>query len=150
MVPTLGANYQSGKTTFTVWSPQANSLEVVINNQDTYSLANDDFGYWTSAEFNHLKPGDRYQYRINGEALHPDPASLSQPNGVHNASAVVDLQAISWSDTNWKGIALKDMVIYELHVGTFTPEGTFEAIIGKLDYLRDLGINTIELMPVAQ
>ena len=150
MVPTLGANYQSGKTTFTVWSPQANSLEVVINNQDTYSLTTDNFGYWTSTEFNDLKPGDRYQYRIDGKTLHPDPASLSQPDGVHNASAVVDLQAVSWSDANWKGITLKDMVIYELHVGTFTAEGTFEAMIGKLDYLKDLGINTIELMPVAQ
>ncbi|MEM9832407.1 MAG: malto-oligosyltrehalose trehalohydrolase [Bacteroidota bacterium] len=145
-----GANYQSGKTRFSVWSPLAQSLEVVVNEQGVYPLTPDEWGYWVSDELTTLKPGDHYQYRIDGETLRPDPASLSQPDGVHAASAVVDLQAHSWSDTHWKGITLKDMVIYELHVGTFTPEGTFEAIIGKLDYLNDLGINTIELMPVAQ
>ncbi|MGB3585680.1 MAG: malto-oligosyltrehalose trehalohydrolase, partial [Tunicatimonas sp.] len=72
------------------------------------------------------------------------------PDGVHGASEVVDLQNTKWTDSSWKGIALRDMVIYELHVGTFTSEGTFEAIIDKLDYLKDLGINTIELMPIAQ
>ncbi|MEM6841530.1 MAG: malto-oligosyltrehalose trehalohydrolase [Bacteroidota bacterium] len=145
-----GANYQSGKTRFSVWSPLAQSLEVVVNEQGVYPLTPDEWGYWVSDELTTLKPGDHYQYRIDGETLRPDPASLSQPDGVHAASAVVDLQAFEWSDTHWKGITLKDMVIYELHVGTFTPEGTFEAIIGKLDYLNDLGINTIELMPVAQ
>ncbi|WKN43455.1 malto-oligosyltrehalose trehalohydrolase [Tunicatimonas pelagia] len=150
MQPTLGANHQSGKTTFTVWSPLAKSLEVIISGKDTQPLTVGDFGYWTSSEMDTVQPGDRYQYRIDGGSPRPDPAALSQPDGVHGASAVVDLPAFNWSDTHWQGIALRDMIIYELHVGTFTPEGTFEAIIGKLDYLKDLGVNTIELMPIAQ
>ena len=79
----------------------------------------------------------------------PDPASRHQPDGVHEASAVCGEQ-FNWSDTGWQGIALKDYVIYELHVGTFTPEGSFEAIIPRLPELKDLGITALELLPVAQ
>lgn len=150
MTLTPGANYRSGKTTFTVWSPLSNSLELIVNDSDTYPLSQDTLGYWTSFALENIKPGDRYQFRVNGQTTRPDPASLSQPDGVHAASSVVNLHHIEWTDSSWKGIALKDMIIYELHVGTFTQEGTFEAIIGKLDYLKDLGINTLELMPVAQ
>nr|WKN36196.1 malto-oligosyltrehalose trehalohydrolase [Tunicatimonas sp. TK19036] len=150
MTPTIGANYQQGKTTFTVWSPLAKSIELILNDQPPQRLEPDNFGYWTSFAMEDVKPGDHYQFRIDEDSVRPDPASLSQPQGVHHASAVVDLNSITWKDNKWKGIALKDMVMYELHVGTFTPEGTFEAIIGKLDYLRDLGINTIELMPLSQ
>ncbi len=106
MTPTLGANYKSGKTTFTVWSPLAKSLEVVINNNDTYSLSVDAFGYWTSPEMDMVQPGDRYQYCIDGGSPRPDPVSLSQPDGVHGASEVVDLQNTKWTDSSWKGIAL--------------------------------------------
>jgi len=150
MIPTPGARYQSGKTTFTVWSPLTESIELVVNDDQTYPLTVDALGYWTTFALDKVKPGDRYQYRLNGSDFRPDPASLSQPDGVHAASAVVDLQAQEWTDKKWKGIALKDMIIYELHVGTFTSEGTFEGVISKLDYLKDLGINTLELMPVAQ
>jgi maltooligosyltrehalose trehalohydrolase len=150
MIPTPGARYQAGKTSFTVWSPLAESLELVVNEQDTYPLTSDALGYWTTFALDNVQPGDRYQYRLNGQTLRPDPASLSQPNGVHAASEVVDLQAQEWTDDDWKGIALKDMIIYELHVGTFTSEGTFEGIISKLDYLKDLGVNTLEIMPVEQ
>lgn len=150
MIPTPGARYHAGKTTFTVWSPLAKSIELVINEQDNYPLASDAFGYWTSFAIDAVKPGDHYQYRLNGNELRPDPASLSQPNGVHNASEVVDIHSQDWTDNSWKGINMKDMIIYELHVGTFTPEGTFDGIITKLDYLKDLGINTLEIMPVSQ
>ncbi|MEQ9438620.1 MAG: malto-oligosyltrehalose trehalohydrolase [Cyclobacteriaceae bacterium] len=150
MIPTIGANYHQGKTTFTVWSPLANSIDLILNDQLPQPLQSDAFGYWSSFALEGVNPGDRYQFRIDQDAVHPDPASLSQPQGVHHASEVVDLHSIGWDDTDWKGIALKDMVIYELHVGTFTQQGTFEAIIDKLDYLLDLGVNTLELMPVAQ
>lgn len=150
MIPTVGANYQQGQTTFTVWSPTAKSIELVLNDQHPQPMVSDDLGYWSSFSMEGVRPGDRYQFRIDQDKVRPDPASLSQPQGVHHASAVVDLHSLEWTDSSWKGIALKDMVMYELHVGTFTTEGTFDAIIGKLDYLSDLGINTIELMPVAQ
>jgi maltooligosyltrehalose trehalohydrolase len=96
-----------------------------------------------------VPPGTLYLYRLDGDVERPDPASRHQPRGVHGPSAVVDL-AYAWTDAAWKGMALGDCVFYEIHVGTFTPEGTFEAIIPRLDALRDLGITALELMPVAQ
>jgi maltooligosyltrehalose trehalohydrolase len=95
-------------------------------------------------------PGSRYRYRLDDSHERPDPASRFQPDGVHGPSELVDLSAFQWTDSNWKGLALGDTVFYELHVGTFTPEGTLAAIIPYLDYLADLGITTIELMPIAQ
>jgi maltooligosyltrehalose trehalohydrolase len=97
-----------------------------------------------------LKPGDRYLINVSNENAFPDPASLSQPDGVHGPSECIDLNEIrKIKDQNWQGISLHDLIIYELHVGTFTPEGTFMALQQKLDYLTDLGINAIEIMPVA-
>jgi maltooligosyltrehalose trehalohydrolase len=97
-----------------------------------------------------VKPGDRYLINVNDENSFPDPASLSQPDGVHKPSACIDLNEIrKIRDERWTGIPLQDLIIYELHVGTFTAEGTFMALQQKLDYLADLGINAIEIMPVA-
>src|SRR5690606_41111672 len=86
---------------------------------------------------------------LDGERKSPDPASLSQPDGVHEWSEVVDHHSYRWEDAAWNPPPLEDLVIYELHVGTFTPEGTFDAIIDKLDYLPELGFNAIEIMPIA-
>jgi len=97
-----------------------------------------------------LESGSEYFYQLEGERELPDPASRFQAQGVHGASNIVDLQSFQWSDSNWKGPALERSVFYELHVGTFTPEGTFDAVIARLPELVDLGITTIELMPVAQ
>ncbi|MCF7790086.1 MAG: hypothetical protein K9N47_28470 [Prosthecobacter sp.] len=93
--------------------------------------------------------GDRYQYVVDGNGPFPDPASRSQPEGVHGVSSVVDPDVYVWQDTGWKCPPLRDLVLYEIHIGTFTPEGTFSAAIGKLPYLRDLGINALQIMPVA-
>jgi maltooligosyltrehalose trehalohydrolase len=93
---------------------------------------------------------DRYHYLLDNEALRPDPASRYQPEGVHGASQVVDPRLFPWHDQGWTGIPLQEYVIYELHVGTFTGEGTFEAVIPVLGYLKELGITALELMPVAQ
>lgn len=95
------------------------------------------------------RAGDLYRYRLGGADHWPDPASRWQPFGVHGASMVIDPTTFGWSDDDWKRPALQQLVIYELHVGTFTPEGTFRAVISKLEYLRALGVNAIELMPVA-
>ena len=99
--------------------------------------------------FDDVRPGDRYWYRLDRKGPFPDPASRCQPDGVHGPSLVVDPAAFPWSSQSWTGIGLRDLVIYELHVGTFTPEGTFAGVLERLPYLVDLGITAIELMPIA-
>jgi maltooligosyltrehalose trehalohydrolase len=110
-------------------------------------LQQDESGYWQ--ETVNADPGTLYVYQLDGSLERPDPASHYQPEGVHGSSQVVD-HHFDWTDESWQGIPLKDLIIYELHVGTFTPEGTFESIIPRLSYLQDLGITAIEIMPVAQ
>ncbi|WP_431216708.1 malto-oligosyltrehalose trehalohydrolase [Puia sp. P3] len=106
-----------------------------------------DNGYWQISL--PVSPGDRYKFRLDGADALPDPASFWQPDGVHGPSAVASRQ-FSWSDKDWKGIPLSNMIVYELHVGTFTSSHDFEGVIMRLDYLADLGVNAIELMPLAQ
>lgn len=106
-------------------------------------------GYFT-ATIPGIAEGQRYAYSLNGERDIPDPASRWQPAGVHAPSAVWRPEGFTWSDADWQGVSREDLVIYELHVGTFTPEGTFAAIIPRLTSLRELGVTAIELMPVGQ
>ncbi len=87
---------------------------------------------------------------LDGDRERPDPASRFQPHGVHGPSRIVDPHAYKWNDRDWRGVPQRDLVIYELHVGTFTREGTFDAVIERLEDLVDLGVNAIELMPVAE
>jgi maltooligosyltrehalose trehalohydrolase len=101
----------------------------------------------TSAE---AKPRDRYFYLVDDEPLQlPDPVSRLLPEGVHGPTEIVDTSAFRWSDAGWRGVDYREYVLYELHVGTFTPEGTLDSVIGKLDYLKELGITAIELLPLA-
>ena len=93
--------------------------------------------------------GADYFYVVGGNER-PDPVSRFQPAGVHGPSRVVEPDEFAWTDEGWKGIELKDYVVYELHVGTFTPEGTFEAVTRKLAHLKSLGVTAVELMPVAE
>ncbi len=111
-------------------------------------MEKDALGYW-KVTCEHVPPGTAYLYRLDGSLERPDPASSFQPYGVHGASQLVD-HAYPWRDRDWSGIPLKEMVIYEVHVGTFSPQGTFAAVIDRLDELAVLGVNAIELMPVAQ
>lgn len=146
----LGSNYLgNGQCEFRVWAPFRDSLAVhILSPQDqVIPLQKDEWGYWQ--ETVSADPGTRYVYQLDGTLERPDPASHYQPEGVHGSSQVVDHQ-FDWTDQTWQGIPLKDLIIYELHVGTFTPEGTFESIIPRLSYLQDLGITAIEIMPVAQ
>jgi maltooligosyltrehalose trehalohydrolase len=108
----------------------------------------DQWGYY-QAVLEQVRPGARYFYRLDGDKDRPDPASRYQPQGVHGPSQVVD-SSFPWEDRYWPGVPLQDYIIYELHVGTFTKNGTFDAIIPHLDQLKDLGITAVELMPVAQ
>jgi maltooligosyltrehalose trehalohydrolase len=97
-----------------------------------------------------MMPGRRYLLVLDGEIERPDPASRFQPEGIHGPSEVLDTAAIIWQDEGWRGIELKDYVIYQIHVGTFSPAGTFQGAVDKLTRIRDLGFSAIELMPVAQ
>lgn len=147
----VGAAYLGGdRCEFTVWAPdkQSVSLEILSPAPQTVSLTKGDRGYWRAVVT--TPPDTRYGYRIDGGELRPDPASHFQPEDVHGPSAVVDHSAYLWGDRDWQGLPLADYVIYELHVGTFSPEGTFEAIVPRLADLKALGVTAIELMPVAQ
>lgn len=143
----LGVNFNENAEV-TVWAPSANNVELIVNGDYLVALEKQKYGYWKAFSTD-IKPGDTYKIKLDGEAF-PDPASLSQPDGVHGDSEVIDLSAHPWQDDNWENIPLEEYILYELHTGTFTPEGTFAAIEQKLDYLKNLGINAIELMPVAQ
>lgn len=145
----VGAFYQTNSCNFSVWAPHREQVNVIINEARKVKLNKDEKGCW-EANVPDIKVGDLYFFELDEETKRPDPASLSQPKGVHGPSEIVDRQYANWSDDDWQGLPMKDMIIYELHVGTFTDDGTFEGIIGKLDYLLSLGINTLEIMPVSQ
>jgi maltooligosyltrehalose trehalohydrolase len=147
----LGATIlDSGGCSFLVWAPRAQQAEVLIAAPSERVIAMErlPFGYFY-AEAGDLGPGAEYKYRLDRAIERPDPASKSQPYGVHGPSQAVSSR-FDWNDHAWRGIRLSQYVIYELHVGTFTPQGTFDAIIPRLESLKDMGITAIELMPVAQ
>ena len=147
----LGADYLgNNRCRFEVWAPRAERVEahVVSPRERTIPLQKDSRGYHRG-EAEGVGPGARYFYRLDGREQRPDPASRYQPETVHDASEVVD-PSFQWHDRNWKGIPLEDYLIYELHAGTFTPEGTFDAAAQRLDELKALGITAVELMPVGQ
>jgi maltooligosyltrehalose trehalohydrolase len=135
---------------FLVWAPHANQVDVCLGDPLERAILMRPVGggyFHTVAEG--VSPGARYCYRLNNEKERPDPASRYQPSGVHGPSQVTD-NRFGWNDCRWAGLPLERYVIYELHVGTFTPQGTFDAIIPRLSTLKDLGVTAIELMPVAQ
>lgn len=141
-----------GSTLWRVWAPNAKSVDLVLIDRDRQlvrPMEPKDRGFFQHEESG-VGEGRRYAYRLDGGPLRPDPCSLWQPDGPHQPSAVVDLARFHWTDHDWRGVAREDLVFYELHVGTFTPEGTFDAVIPRLRDLKELGITAIELMPVAQ
>jgi maltooligosyltrehalose trehalohydrolase len=149
--PTLGATYlEDGRCQFHVWAPFAQTVAVHIlaPRERLVPMDPDEHGYHR-ATLDGIEPGSLYVYRFDGEKERPDPASRFQPQGVHGPSQVMSPSFV-WEDDSWSGLPLEEYVIYELHVGTFAPEGTFDAIIPHLDKLKKLGVTTIELMPVAQ
>lgn len=147
----IGARYLgNGRCRFRVFSPGKNSIMVEFpGRRESRPLQKERHGYW-SAEWTDISPGDRYLFRLDSQPARPDPASHYQPDGVHGPSQVWDHGAFRWTDSGWHGVALEDMVMYELHAGTFTPEGSLEAAAGKLDHLVELGVNAVEIMPVNQ
>lgn len=140
-----------GSTKFRVWSPNAGSLSIKIFGEGERIVSMERVEHEV---FEAIVPdtgaGADYKYIIDDEKERPDAVSRWQPHGVHGPSRIVDANEFKWTDAAWKGIALKDLIIYELHIGTFTPEGTFQAVIEKLSHLKSLGITAIEIMPVAE
>lgn len=145
----VGAELIEGGTHFRVWAPRAKKVSVVFESENrTADLAEYDSGYFSGLV--EADVGALYKYSLDGGAAYPDPISRFQPNGPHGPSMVVDPGTFSWSDFGWKGVELKGSIIYELHIGTFTTEGTWQSASKKLPYLRDIGITVLEIMPVAE
>ena len=150
--PTLGAWPEGGRIHFRVWAQTSGTVEVVSwgDERPRPSLelkpALDGTFAGASTDF---RPGDQYGYRLDGEGPYPDPASRCQPQGVHGPSQIVDPGCFAWSDSSWPGLPRDDLIIYELHVGTFSSDGTFAGAANHLPDLARLGVTAIELMPVA-
>lgn len=153
----IGAEPIDGaRTQFRVWAPKAKSLDVVIESgsaagdrREFHPLASEANGYFSGTA--PARAGTLYRFRVDdAETFHPDPASRFQPEGPHRSSCVVDPATFAWSDSDWRGITIDGQVLYEMHVGTFTPEGTWRAAAEQLEELARVGITTIEMMPVAE
>ncbi|WHZ25934.1 MAG: malto-oligosyltrehalose trehalohydrolase [Nitrospira sp.] len=146
----LGARAVETGVQFRVWAPKVHRIEVVFGSGDTRSLRRDDeTGYFT-AIISDVSPGMTYRYRVDGKADFPDPCSRFQPEGPHGPSHIVDPSAYRWRDREWPGVHMAGQVIYELHIGAFTEESTFDAAIRELDALKRLGITLLEVMPITE
>jgi maltooligosyltrehalose trehalohydrolase len=148
----FGAEFlEIGRVRFRLWAPAARQIELCLIDAKTSAwlpLEARDQG-WFELVTDATKTGAQYRFRVDGATAVPDPASRFQPHDVHGPSEVIDPNAFDWQDAAWRGRRWEEAVIYELHVGAFTPAGTFSAAFEQLDYLADLGITAIELMPLA-
>ncbi len=130
-------------TMLSVWAPLPTAVAVEVDGRRT-SMTSAEGGWWTGEVGG---PGTDYALVLDGGDPRPDPRSAWQPHGVHGPSRVVDHDAFGWTDDRWRGVPLAGSVVYELHIGTFTPEGTFDAAVERLDHLVELGISAVELLP---
>ncbi|MEZ0225756.1 MAG: malto-oligosyltrehalose trehalohydrolase [Alphaproteobacteria bacterium] len=147
----VGAEVQEDGTHFRVWAPACREVAVTLESgaQGIYPLTREEDGYW-SAVIPAARARTLYRFRLDNGDLFPDPASRYQPQGPHGPSEVIDPARYPWTDRQWAGIAPDAHVLYEIHVGTFTPEGTWRAAAEHLKYLQGLGVTTIQMMPVAE
>ncbi len=145
----LGANFKREGTQFLVWAPKCRSVDLVLKDPPSsiVPLSPSSDGYFQTVVTN-LRAGTRYRYRLNGDGETPDPCSRFQPEGPHGDSVVIDPAFYQWRDNQWSGVSMHGQIIYELHIGTFTQEGTFAAAQRELKELKTLGITTIEIMPL--
>ena len=142
----------NGWCDFTVWAIKPESVNLILsknNEKKNIAMNRDECGYWTVG-VDSIASGDQYMYELDNKVLRPDPASHCQKHGVHGFSQIVDHLEFPWNDSSWDGINLENYIIYELHIGTFTNDGTFDAAIDKIEYLKKLGITAIEIMPLSQ
>jgi maltooligosyltrehalose trehalohydrolase len=154
----IGAEVRlDGGVFFRVWAPRRSRVEANVGNSDgesnqqnlTIELRSEENGYF-SGHVAEASPGMTYRYRLDGDSyLYPDPASRFQPQGPHGPSEIIDPARFQWTDQTWPGISSEGQVLYEMHIGTFTHEGTWEAAGRELKELADFGITAIEVMPIA-
>lgn len=148
--PSLGAVCRAATTDFRVWAPIRSYVELLLDRHgEQQAIPMEREGEYWIARVEDCPPGTRYRYRLDHGEAFPDPCSRSQPEGVHGASEVVDPSLFIWSDGDFSPPSVSELVIYECHIGTLTPHGTFDAAIGDLFRLRELGITAVEVMPVA-
>lgn len=144
----IGPQVEASGVHFRVWAPDHRSVNVVIEGNKSSQLASEGNGYFSS-QVGSLKAGDRYRLQLDNSTPVPDPASWFQPDGPHGPSQVIDSQSFPWTDASWTGRSQDELVMYEMHIGTFTQEGTWQAATRELPELASLGITCIEVMPVA-
>jgi maltooligosyltrehalose trehalohydrolase len=147
----VGANYDyKGACKFSVWAPKHDRVNLTLMDENQqFEMVKIEKGYW-GLTVSGLKPGQKYMYKLSNQEQRPDPASRFQPDGVFGSSAIIDHEAFTWTDNDWDGMDLKDLIFYEIHVGSFTQKGTFKSIIERIKDLADFGVNAVELMPVSQ
>ncbi|MGD6933045.1 MAG: malto-oligosyltrehalose trehalohydrolase [Candidatus Bathyarchaeia archaeon] len=146
----IGAAFNKNICEFTVWAPNAKNLKLILEeDKQLVDMTNAGNGYWTT-RLEQVKPDFEYMFQLDSKPVKPDPASQYQPKGVFGPSKVIDHEKYAWKDTAWRGLEFKELVFYEIHVGTFTPEGTLKAMQNRIGELANFGINAIELMPVTQ
>ncbi len=144
----IGAERQNNGVHFRVWAPNCREVSVVLSGEQNHKLTNEGQGYF-SGLISSITVGTRYQFRLDQDVLVPDPASRYQPEGPHGPSQVMDPKAYAWTDGDWHGLELSKLVIYELHVGSFTTEGTWASAAKELKELAAIGITCVEMMPIA-
>jgi maltooligosyltrehalose trehalohydrolase len=147
----FGASLADGEARFRLWAPGAETIELCLGSgagEEVQPMAKREDGWFALARSG-VRPGARYRYRVDGNLRVPDPASRWNPDDVHGASELVDPEAYDWRDAAWRGRPWHDAVLYELHVGTFSPRGDYAGVEERLDYLAQLGVTAIELMPLA-
>ncbi len=147
----FGAELLPEGVRFRLWAPDCRSVSLCLEGPDAVSetpMQRSETG-WYETVAAEAGPGTRYRFRVDGDLRVPDPASRFQPDDIHGASEVIDPAAYAWRQDAWRGRPWEETILYELHVGTFSPEGTYRGVMDRLDYLVDLGVTAIELMPLA-
>nr|WP_281176470.1 malto-oligosyltrehalose trehalohydrolase [Candidatus Nitrospira nitrificans] len=145
----LGATVEQNGVHFRVWAPKATDVDVLLPDNRVCPLTKEARGYF-SGQVADAQAGMTYRYRMDGGIALPDPCSRFQPEGPHGPSLIVDPSEYEWTDQEWEGVRMQGQVVYEMHIGAFTREGTFDAAIEKLDGLKSLGVTLLEVMPVAE
>lgn len=146
----FGHYCQNGKVTFSAWAPRCKTLDLELKHESSVHAMQREENGWYRLTLENLGHGDCYRFRLNGEHSRPDPAAQWFESSVHDWNRVVDHDRFEWKIQDWQGVSRRDLVIYELHISTFTPEGTFLSSIERIDELVELGVTAIELLPLAQ
>ena len=147
----IGVNFnKEGLAEVVLWAPDAEQAAILLTEENRHiNLEKSAYGYWRATTYE-ISEGTLYKFSLNNGDAYPDPASLSQPQGVHGPSQAVNVQTFDWNDEAWNNLPLEEYIVYELHTGTFSESGDFAGVEEKLDHLKTLGITAIEIMPVAQ